>query len=240
MVRPVMRAVFPGYAMMASDPKRLSAAFVKVYSLVLLFALPAAAGIALLAEPLVTVLLGARWHDAIPMVQVLAIYGGIRAAQANTGSVYMALDRPQLAAAMTFLNIVLGFGSFAAALGPFPIAQAARFLVLGSLVAAAVNLFVLGRLLRLSWRDFSAALLGPGIGVAVMAAALLTLRAPLWNDGHPLAAGALVLVLLVGAGALTYVATVLFAWNARGRPSNSAEHGVVTALAGTIRGRGPA
>ena len=75
MVWPVMRAVFPGYAMMSSDPQRLAQGFLKVFSIVVLFALPAAAGIALLAEPIVAVLLGAKWSAAVPLIQVLAIAG---------------------------------------------------------------------------------------------------------------------------------------------------------------------
>jgi lipopolysaccharide exporter len=113
LVWPVMRAVFPGYAMMSSNVQRLAQGFLKVFALVLMFALPAAAGIALLAEPLVAVLLGPRWSDATPIIQVLAIAGGIRAAQANTGSVYLALDRPQLASAIMFLGILLSLGPFA-------------------------------------------------------------------------------------------------------------------------------
>ena len=239
MVRPVTRAVFPGYAMMAADATRMAVGFTKVFSLVLLFVLPAATGIALLAEPIVSVLLGPRWSDVVPLMQVLAIFGGIRAAQANTGSVYMALNRPQFAAAIALASIVVELGSFAIALTRFPIAQAAWFLVLGSLITAVVNLSVLKRLLKLRAHDFLRAAGRPALGSAVMAAALLPLMSTLWNGGHPLAAGALVLALLVTAGALVYLATVLLAWTMLGQPGGTAEHAIAT-LAQSVRRPKPA
>jgi lipopolysaccharide exporter len=235
MVRPVTRAVFPGYAMMASVPARLAAGFSKVFSLVLLFALPAAAGIALLAEPLVAVLLGPRWSDTVPLLQVLAIFGGIRALQANTGSVYMALNRPEIAAAITAVGIVLELGAFAVALTRLPIAQAAWFLVIGGTLTAVVNLTVLQRLLGLRVRHLLRPALRPALGIALMALALQPLAQSLWNGGHPVATGAVVLVALVATGAIVYVATVLSAWTLLGRREGTAEHAIVALLAESVR-----
>jgi O-antigen/teichoic acid export membrane protein len=237
MVKPVMRAVFPGYAMMSSDRARLAQGFARVFAIVLLFALPAAAGIALLADPLVAVLLGGRWSEAVPLLQVLAIYGGIRAAQANTGSVYMALDRPQLASAMTLLNVVLAFGSFAVALGRWPVAEAAWWMVAGAFVAAVVNLWVLNGQLGQRWRAVLSPLVRPALGIAAMAAALHALQAWLWTGVHPLHERALILLALVLAGAVVYVATLLAAWHAYGRPVDSPEHAALTLLRGLARGR---
>jgi PST family polysaccharide transporter/lipopolysaccharide exporter len=226
---------------MSADRQRLAQGFLNVFALVLLFALPAAAGIALLAEPMVAVLLGPKWSDAAPMVQVLAIYGGIRAAQANTGSVYLALDRPQYASAITLLGIVLGFGSFAVALWhSVPVAEAAWFLVGGSFIVVVINLTLLTRLLGLNWSDIFRALLRPAIGITVMAAALALLRVPLWNGGHPLAAGALILVGLVLAGAIVYLASVMLAWRAHGRPVESPEYALLATVAGSVRRRNAA
>jgi PST family polysaccharide transporter/lipopolysaccharide exporter len=204
---------------------------------VLLFALPAAAGIALLAGPFVAVLLGPRWADAVPLLQVLAIYGGIRAAQANTGSVYLALDRPQIASAMTLLTVTLAFGSFAVALGRMTLAEAGWFMVAGALIAAVVNFIVLKRWLGQSWATLFGAVRRPLLGIAAMAAALVPMHAWLWTDVRPLHERALVLLCLVLAGAAVYVATVLAVWHAHGRPADSAEHAALGLVRGLLRGR---
>ncbi len=234
MVRPVMRAVFPGYALMSADRERLANGFITVFALVLLFALPAAAGIALLAEPLVAVLLGERWRDAVPLIQVLAVYGGIRAAQANTGSVYLALDRPQFTTAMTLLSVVLSFGSFAVALARWPLADAAWSLVFGGLAAAIVNLTLLTRLLQVGWRPVLGALLRPVIGIAVMATLLRLLHAALVDVTRPLVVQLALLAVAILAGATVYLAALLAAWHLRGRPTGSPEAALLSAVRRTI------
>ena len=237
MVRPVMRAVFPGYALMSDDRARLAGGFLNVFSLVLLFALPAAAGIALLAEPLVAVLLGPRWSEATPLIQVLAVYGGIRAAQANTGSIYLALDRPQLASAMTLLNIVFAFGAFAIALARWPLAQAAWFLVGGSLLAAMVNFVVLVRQLHLPWKPVLSAFVRPTLGIAAMAAVLINLSFSLTPHVGSLAAHAVGLAAAVMTGATVYIAALLAIWHLRGRPEHSPERALLTAVRTALRRR---
>jgi O-antigen/teichoic acid export membrane protein len=72
---PVHRAVFPGYARMASDRSVLLHTVLKVTSVLLLVVLPCGAGISLLAEPVVLILFGTKWIDAIPLVQMLGING---------------------------------------------------------------------------------------------------------------------------------------------------------------------
>lgn len=235
MVKPVTRAVFPGYALMAEDRQRLALGFMKVLSLVLLFVVPASTGIALLAEPMVAVLLGARWHEAIPLVTVLAVYGGVRAAQANTNSVYLTMNRPQFAAAIALLNIVLELGLFGLALTRVPIAQAAWMLVLGSAVGAVVNLTLLTRLLRLAVARLVGALVRPALGAAVMAAVLVPMHATVWRGPSDIATSAPALLLLVGTGAGVYLATMLALWALRGRPTGSPEHAILATMFASLR-----
>jgi len=237
MVWPVMRAVFPGYAMMSAEPGRLAQGFLRVFSVVVLFALPAAAGIALLSEPIVAVLLGPKWSEAVPLIEVLAIAGGIRAAQANAGSVYMAMDRPQLACGTTFLSLMLGLGSFSVALLFMPLADAAWCLVFGGAIAAIINLTILTRLLSISWIDILRALARPVFGIVVMAVVLSGIRDPLWNSGHPLATGSLIMVALVLAGAVVYFMAVALAWRINGRPLDSPEQAVLKTVAAATRRR---
>ncbi len=75
LVAPVRRAILPGYAKMAREPERLRATFVDGFALIFLFSTPIAAGIGLTADPLVRLFLGSKWLDAIPLTQILALFG---------------------------------------------------------------------------------------------------------------------------------------------------------------------
>ncbi len=241
LVRPVTRAVFPGYAIMAAEPTRLGSGFLRVFSLVLLFVLPASAGIAVLAEPLVTVLLGRRWIEAIPLVAILAVFGGIRAAQANTGSVYLSLNRPQYSAAAALLTIVFELGLFVFALKHYPMAQAAWYLVLGSALSAVFNIALLTRLLALKVGTLLGALARPALGVAVMTLCLAPLRDALWRPEIRPATAPLALLILVACGAAIYITTVIAAWLVVGRPGNSPEQALLaTVVKPLLRGKSAA
>lgn len=107
LVAPINRAIFPGYAKMADDLPVLRQAFLNVIAAIALFALPAGAGIALVATPMVHLLLGDKWVETIPLIQILAFSGVVAALQTNKGSVYLALGRPRIMTALAGVHVGL-------------------------------------------------------------------------------------------------------------------------------------
>jgi O-antigen/teichoic acid export membrane protein len=70
---PLRNALFPGLAQISTQPAKLREAFLEAQSGVALVTAPAAVGLALLAEPAVDLLLGARWIAIVALLQLLAI-----------------------------------------------------------------------------------------------------------------------------------------------------------------------
>ena len=70
MVAPINRVLFPGYVQLADDLDRLRSAFRATLGLIALVILPASAGLAAVADPLVRVMLGEKWleHDSDHLV----------------------------------------------------------------------------------------------------------------------------------------------------------------------------
>ena len=65
---------FPAYARVAGDKLRLTRAYVKSLSFVLIIMTPLAFGMLVLASDLVRVLFGEKW---LPMVPVMQIYAAV-------------------------------------------------------------------------------------------------------------------------------------------------------------------
>lgn len=113
MVAPINRVLFPSYVHLADDPDRLRAGFRSTLGLIALLILPVCVGLAALADPLVHVMLGEKWLQAIPLIALLAIAGAVIVLQATTGSVYNALGLPRMIAltgaihAVTLIPILL-------------------------------------------------------------------------------------------------------------------------------------
>lgn len=106
-VFPINRAVFPGFAKLAEQPGALGGGYLNVMGITALLTLPAGLGIAATARLLVPVALGGKWIDAIPLIEVLAVYGSLAAMGSVFGPTFMALGRPRMLSAFTVINVTL-------------------------------------------------------------------------------------------------------------------------------------
>lgn len=87
LVHPIQRAMFPGYSQLADDPPRLRQTFLDVLGLIAILTVPIGLLIGALAEPFVLTLLGSQWVAAVPLVQLLSVFGVVRALHGPTGSI---------------------------------------------------------------------------------------------------------------------------------------------------------
>ncbi len=69
---PIHNALFPGFSMHGDDPERLRENARTAMAIIAALALPLGVGFALVAADLVPLLLGSKWLDIVPMIQVLA------------------------------------------------------------------------------------------------------------------------------------------------------------------------
>ena len=59
------------------------------------------------AEPIVLVVFGSQWVDAIPVLRILSLYVLVASVAYHIGDVYKAIGRPNILLYMTILTIVL-------------------------------------------------------------------------------------------------------------------------------------
>lgn len=220
-VMPINRAVYSGYARMGNDRATLGQGFLNVISVITAFALPAGAGIAVLAPLLVPLALGDQWLEAMPIIQVLAIYGVLIALQTNTLYIYIALGEPRTATLLNALHVgilipALIFGTMTAgAVG------AAWACLITAVVNAPVNIIVLlnrlqlrpAELLAVAWRPLPAAIL------MFLAVDAFMIRAGSAEAGS-VGPVELLAALFAGSvlGAFIYALSLWMLWRVTGRP----------------------
>lgn len=220
MVAPINRAVLPGYSKMAGDPNALRQGFLNVLSMIALCAMPAGFGIALVSDLMVTVVLGDKWREAVPLIQILAISGAITALQTNTGSLYMALGKPRYLTIIASVNVFLLFIPLLIYLlqahGVLGIAEAYLF---SNLLIWPINFMVVTRLIQLKWRVIFSVLWRPLISCGLMVAGIVYSR-ELFQD-YLINIDAIRLVIEAGLGAIIYVIGVLLFWWLSRRPDGA-------------------
>lgn len=215
LVWPISRAVFPGFAKVAHVKDELVRYYNQSLSLIVLIALPATIGIALSAPYFVPLALGEKWLGTIPLMQVLAIFGCIRVVQASTVSLYYAVNRPQLAVALSGTNILVLVPAMIVLVVNFGAMGAAWALVIGSVPTLLLMIWFNSRLLAISVRGSARHVLRPILAAAVMLAILqaLSTEMPPSADYGILA---LQIVAFVATGLVAYVGSLLVFWRVLG------------------------
>lgn len=216
LLAPVNRAIFPAFSQVAHDPQKMREGFLMVVAATTLFALPAAFGIAVVAEPLVVVTLSAKWLEMVPLLKVLAFIGAAAALVNNAYPVFLALGRPHVPTFISAARVGL--------LVPVMILVGARAGTLGvawaelgcALLFLPINLAILMRELQVSFGAFLAAVWRPILASTLMFATVhqfMAWVAGRWPDPAPL----VLLLASVMVGVASYVALVALLWWVFGR-----------------------
>ncbi|MGH9518829.1 MAG: lipopolysaccharide biosynthesis protein, partial [Terriglobales bacterium] len=92
----ITRVIFPAFSRMQADRAALRTTLLETSRYTALLTLPLAAGMGLLAPELVRSVYGWHWERSIPVLEVLAIYGGIRCVSHHFGDAYKAMGRPDI------------------------------------------------------------------------------------------------------------------------------------------------
>ncbi|WP_342768372.1 lipopolysaccharide biosynthesis protein [Sphingomonas gilva] len=97
-VPPLNEVAFSAFSRIRHDKALASAAFIRATRMVMLLALPFFLGLAAVAEPLVHVVLGAKWLEAAPIVRLLALAMPFMTLQALMVPATDAHGHPEIAA----------------------------------------------------------------------------------------------------------------------------------------------
>lgn len=102
----VNQVVFPVYTKFSDDKPRLFKAFVKVTVGTLLGGLLTGLVILIFARPIILIFMGGQWVQAVPVVQILAIYGILRTAFGSFSALFLSVGRQDFVAKMILFRIV--------------------------------------------------------------------------------------------------------------------------------------
>jgi lipopolysaccharide exporter len=213
---PINRAVLPGYALLSQNLQEMRTAYLHIIGAIALVTIPAAVGLAAVAEPAIFVLVGPKWLDAVPVVEALALYGGLLAVDSNSYSAYMALGKPYLSTLSSATRAVILVPGLIIAVPMWGIEGAAWAMVAVAILLTPMNFAFLMRLMQLRIRDLVDVLWRPLVSAAIMYAVVYSLRVRI-ESGTPWREALVGLLMAVGLGGIVYIASCLALWYADGR-----------------------
>lgn len=99
--------VFPALSTIQDRPHELRKGFLASVRFVELIAVPICLGLLIAADPIVRVVFGEQWLEAIPVLRVLAIYAWVYSLGYHVGGFYKAIGRPDILLKLSILTLVI-------------------------------------------------------------------------------------------------------------------------------------
>ena len=228
---PINRALFPGFARIAHDPEQLRSAYVNAMGILALFALPAAAGIFTVAEYLVAVVLGPKWLAAIPLIQILAMFGAIELFHSSMSAVLIATGHPHAVARASTVFVLFLVTLLIVLVDRFGASGAAFAVVGASILSTPTFLRAIRVHTGIGPGAFVHAIIRPLIASAAMVA-ILRAAIPPYAPSMAVSEAAWLLFGAVALGAIVYAIALTLFWLAARRPQS-----VERAVFGQVRAR---
>ncbi len=201
---PIRQVLFPAYAALQGDRQRFQNGVRKSIRLLALVVVPVGFGMAAIAEEVVNLVYGAQWLAMIPLLQIIAVAGAVRAVFSATAPIYNATNRVSLALAVSVFSTVVFFASIY--VGSQWGSRGIAWAFLAASVTSPLGAIVAFRLIGLRARDVFAVSFPALLAGATMWLVVEWARQVLTGAHFSIQQRALI---LIPVGAVTYLALML-------------------------------
>jgi lipopolysaccharide exporter len=213
---PINRAAFSKYSESIGKPDELRSQFLDVSTVIWAVGLPAATGIGLCAAPIIVIVLGAQWLDAVPVLQILAIGGALEVMAANTHTVYWAIGKARFVSILSATGMAVFVPTLVVLMNLYGLVGAAMAFTLAAAVVLPLNYAALMRALSLTTRQIALRNWRVVAACAVMAA--LVHRATESMTFGSVHEAIVELAVAVPIGIAAYFGALFAFWAVTGRP----------------------
>ena len=219
LIAPINRALFPGYSRLVNDPVAFRRTCIDATAVILLIVLPVSIGVAVVAEQIVRVLLGAQWGEAAPIIQILALSGAAMAVSSNNVQVFLALGRPHLFTLVLVTRLVLLAAMMLILSSSHGVTGLAFAELISSVGSLAMSLPLVFKALELRAREYFASFWRPLIASCVMGASVHFVNRSI-GGADSFGVALLEMLLSVPVGAVSYLLSLWLLWQVSGRPES--------------------
>lgn len=101
------QVAFPAFSRVRSEPERVRSGLQRMLRLVGIVIVPLGLGVALTTDAFVRVFYGARWTEAIPVMQILSVYMLVQSLSKTCGDVYKAMGRPGILNRLSIVKLAV-------------------------------------------------------------------------------------------------------------------------------------
>jgi PST family polysaccharide transporter/lipopolysaccharide exporter len=202
--RVVGNVMFPTFSRLQDDPAALRSAFLRSLQMTTAVTAPMAFGIIAVAPTFVRGVLGEQWVPMITVLQLLAVFGLLRAITTAMGALWRAVGRPDYATKTSMLKIVLMAAAIIPAIQTYGLEGAAYTIIaVMAFPILPLDTYLTVKQISATYRSVVLELLYPTVAAGLMAGVVIAVR-----ESLPYDPSILTFVFLVLVGGVSYVLAV--------------------------------
>lgn len=199
----VMNGVtFPAFSSIQDKPAEMRRGVLASIRLIQMIAVPIALGLIIAADPIVRLVFGNQWLEAIPVLRVLAVYAWVYSIGYHIGDVYKAIGRPDINLKLSILTVIVIVPSLLIG-SKFGLIGIGWGHLTAVLIRRIISLTLATRFVKVSIVDIIKELKPAALGALVMVPGTLVVLF-LTGNINPF----IQLILVVLAGAVLYLAVI--------------------------------
>lgn len=214
---PLTKVIFPGFASIRDDRRRLAAAYQRAQAFVTAVALPAGFGAALIADPLIRLAMGEKWAPVIFVVQVLSAVFALQTLGSLSEPLYMAHGETRLLFIRNLQMLVIRVPIIVAGM----LLGGLKGVVLARVISGVVSIFfalmLVRRFIDLTIREQLAANIRALTSVALMTAGVM-LASPFLTQATDSTSLLIKIAAITAIAATIYCGATVLLWISMGRP----------------------
>lgn len=218
LLAPINRALFPGLAKVSDEPVRLKKILSRVIAATALISIPSAAGLSVLAQPLVDLFLGDKWIEAGPVLSIMGLVGLVMALRSTYGPTLLARGKPKALTIANALSVCVLLPSIIVLVPVLGVVSVAYAMLGSVLVSTPILVVAVRREIGFGWLDLGSSIWRPLLATVGMASVVIFARNYAISEYGVGMASVLGLILL---GIVSYVACLAGSWAAAGFPDGA-------------------
>jgi PST family polysaccharide transporter/lipopolysaccharide exporter len=200
----VSKVVFPAYSKVQDDIAQIRSGFLSVLVVVSVITFPMTVGTVVVAPTFVFGIQGQQWADAVRPIQVLALWGLLRAIGSITGPMFKAIGRPDVLTKVAFVKTAIMAALIYPLTAEFGVVGTALAVLVSSVAfSEPVKYYLAIKEVNITWRQLVERMFVPLVASLLMGIGVYIVR-----ERIQLAAGVPKLALLILLGVGLYVAAV--------------------------------
>ncbi|MGL1931973.1 MAG: lipopolysaccharide biosynthesis protein [Desulfotalea sp.] len=142
---------FAMFSIIQHHPVKLRQSFLMTIRVVSMYATPQCFILIFAADPIIRVFYGEQWLEAIPVLQILALYAWVHSFGFHAGDVYKAIGKPNVLLYLSLLAVIIDLSALL--LGSrYGLVGISTGLLGGMIINSVINIFVAKKLIKVSIR----------------------------------------------------------------------------------------